>query len=300
MSKTIISQAFQQSLIHQKLSIVTSNFKEKIHLKGALGSSLSFTIANIFKSSKLPFLLIFDNKEEAAYHLNDLEVLLDDNEVLFYPGSYRRPYQIEETDNANVLLRAEVLNRINSQKKQALIVTYPEALFEKVLSRKALEKSTFKVAVGETLNLDFFNEVLFDYQFKRVDFVTEPGEFSVRGGIVDVFSFSHDEPYRVEFFGDEIDSIRTFDVESQLSIKPIKKLHIIPNIEHKLLNETRQSFLEYITSNTVVFCRNIPAFLAATDTLQDKASEAYGVLSPDLNHSRPEDLFCTSSNFKSQ
>ena len=300
MSKTIISQAFQQSLIHQKLIIVTSNFKEKIHLKGALGSSLSFTIANIFKSSKLPFLLIFDNKEEAAYHLNDLEVLLDDNEVLFYPGSYRRPYQIEETDNANVLLRAEVLNRINSQKKPALIVTYPEALFEKVLSRKALEKSTFKVAVGETLNLDFFNEVLFDYQFKRVDFVTEPGEFSVRGGIVDVFSFSHDEPYRVEFFGDEIDSIRTFDVESQLSIKPIKKLHIIPNIEHKLLNETRQSFLEYITSNTVVFCRNIPAFLAATDTLQDKASEAYGVLSPDLNHSRPEDLFCTSSNFKSQ
>ena len=300
MSKTIISQAFQQSLIHQKLSIVTSNLKEKIHLKGALGSSLCFTIANIFKSSKLPFLLIFDNKEEAAYHLNDLEVLLDDNEVLFYPGSYRRPYQIEETDNANVLLRAEVLNRINSQKKPALIVTYPEALFEKVLSRKALEKSTFKVAVGETLNLDFFNEVLFDYQFKRVDFVTEPGEFSVRGGIVDVFSFSHDEPYRVEFFGDEIDSIRTFDVESQLSIKPIKKLHIIPNIEHKLLNETRQSFLEYITSNTVVFCRNIPAFLAATDTLQDKASEAYGVLSPDLNHSRPEDLFCTSSNFKSQ
>jgi len=300
LSKTIISQAFQQSLIHQKLSIVTSNLKEKIHLKGALGSSLCFTIANIFKSSKLPFLLIFDNKEEAAYHLNDLEVLLDDNEVLFYPGSYRRPYQIEETDNANVLLRAEVLNRINSQKKPALIVTYPEALFEKVLSRKALEKSTFKVAVGETLNLDFFNEVLFDYQFKRVDFVIEPGEFSVRGGIVDVFSFSHDEPYRVEFFGDEIDSIRTFDVESQLSIKPIKKLHIIPNIEHKLLNETRQSFLEYITSNTVVFCRNIPAFLAATDTLQDKASEAYGVLSPDLNHSRPEDLFCTSSNFKSQ
>ncbi|MDC1472131.1 transcription-repair coupling factor [Flavobacteriaceae bacterium] len=300
MSKTIISQVFQQSLIHQNLSTVISKPQEKIHLKGALGSSLSFTIANIFKTSKLPFLLIFDNKEEAAYHLNDLEVLLNDNEVLFYPGSYRRPYQIEETDNANVLLRAEVLNRINSQKKPALIVTYPEALFEKVLSRKALEKSTFKVAVGETLNLDFFNEVLFDYQFKRVDFVTEPGEFSVRGGIVDVFSFSHDEPYRVEFFGDEIDSIRTFDVESQLSIKPIKKLHIIPNIEHKLLNETRQSFLEYITSNTIVFCRDIPAFLAATDTLQDKAVEAYGALSPDLNHSRPEDLFCTSSNFKSQ
>ena len=132
--------------------------------------------------------------------------------------------------------------------------------------------------MGEELSLDFFNEVLFEYQFKRVDFVTEPGEFSVRGGIVDVFSFSHDEPYRIEFFGDEVDSIRTFDIESQLSIKSIKKLQIIPNIEHKLLNETRQGFLEYISSNTVVFTKNIPTFLDATDTLQEKASEAYDQL----------------------
>jgi len=300
LSKTILSQKFQQSLIHQKLSSFLSEPKQKVHLKGVLGSSLSFTIASVFKSTNKPFLLIFENKEEAAYYLNDLEVLLDEKEVFFYPGSYRRPYQVEETDNANVLLRAEVLSRINSQKKPALIVTYPEALFEKVLSRKELEKSTFKVVAGEALNLDFFNEVLFEYQFKRVDFVTEPGEFSVRGGIVDVFSFSHDKPYRIEFFGDEVDSIRTFDIESQLSIKPIQKLQIIPNIEHKLLNETRQGFLEYTASKTVVFAKNIPAFLATTDTLQEKATEAYNMLSTDINHSRPEDLFCVSAEFKSQ
>jgi len=300
LSKTILSQKFQQSLIHQKLSSLLSEPKQKVHLKGVLGSSLSFTIASVFKSTNKPFLLIFENKEEAAYYLNDLEVLLDEKEVFFYPGSYRRPYQVEETDNANVLLRAEVLSRINSQKKPALIVTYPEALFEKVLSRKELEKSTFKVVAGEALNLDFFNEVLFEYQFKRVDFVTEPGEFSVRGGIVDVFSFSHDKPYRIEFFGDEVDSIRTFDIESQLSIKPIQKLQIIPNIEHKLLNETRQGFLEYTASKTVVFAKNIPAFLATTDTLQEKATEAYNMLSTDINHSRPEDLFCVSAEFKSQ
>jgi transcription-repair coupling factor (superfamily II helicase) len=300
LSKTILSQKFKQSLIHQKLSDFISNSKEKLHFKGALGSSLTFSISTIFKSSERPFLLLFDTKEEAAYYLNDFEMLLDEKEVLFYPGSYRRPYQIEETDNANVLLRAEVLGRINSQKKPALIVTYPEALFEKVVSRKQLEKSTFKLAVGETLNLDFFNEVLFEYQFSRVDFVTGPGEFSVRGGIVDVFSFSNDEPYRIEFFGDEVDSIRTFDVESQLSIKPVKKIQIIPNIEHKLLNETRQSFLEYISSNTVVFAKDISAFLAATDALQEKAIEAYSELSSAINHSRPEDLFCTSTNFKSQ
>ena len=300
MSKALLSQKFKQSLIHQKLSDFISNSKEKLHFKGALGSSLTFSIATIFKSSDRPFLLIFDTKEEAAYYLNDFEMLLDDKEVLFYPGSYRRPYKIEETDNANVLLRAEVLSRINSQKKPALIVTYPEALFEKVVSRKQLEKSTFKLAVGDTLSLDFFNEVLFEYQFSRVDFVTDPGEFSVRGGIVDVFSFSNDEPYRIEFFGDEVDSIRTFDVESQLSINILKKIQILPNIEHKLLNETRQSFLEYISVNTVIFAKDIPSFLATTDALQQKAIEAYGELSSAINHSRPEDLFCKSADFKLQ
>ena len=300
MSKTIISQKFKQSLIHQKLSDFISNSKEKLHLKGALGSSLTFSVATIFKSSDRPFLLIFDSKEEAAYYLNDFEMLLDDKEVLFYPGSYRRPYQIEETDNANVLLRAEVLSRIISQKKPALIVTYPQALFEKVVSRKQLEQSTFKVAVGDIISLDFFNEILFEYQFSRVDFVTDPGEFSVRGGIVDVFSFSHDEPYRIEFFGDEVDTIRTFDVESQLSIKTLKKIHILPNIEHKSINETRQSFLEYISANTVIFAKDIPSFLATTDALQQKAIVAYSSLSSSINHSLPEDLFCTSANFKSQ
>ena len=152
-------------MIHQKLSNFISSSQKNIHLKGALGSALTFTVAESFKTSEVPFLLLFDTKEEAAYYLNDFEMLLDDKQVLFYPASYRRPYQIEDTDNANVLLRAEVLSRINSQKKPALVVSYPEALFEKVLSRKQLEKSTFKLAVGETLSLDFFNEVLFEYQF---------------------------------------------------------------------------------------------------------------------------------------
>ena len=300
MSKKILSQKFKQSLIHQKLGNLLSNSKDKLHLKGALGSSLTFSISTFFKSSDRPFLLIFDTKEEAAYYLNDFEMLLDEKEVLFYPGSYRRPYQVEETDNANVLLRAEVLSRINSQKKPALIVTYPEALFEKVVSRKQLEKSTFKVTVGETLNLDFFNEVLFEYQFSRVDFVTDPGQFSVRGGIVDVFSFSHDEPYRIEFFGDEVDSIRTFDVESQLSIKTLKKIQILPNIEHKLIHESRQSFLEYISTNTVVFVKNISAFLAKTDFLHQRAAEVYSELSLEINHTRPENLFCSSASIKTQ
>ena len=150
----------------------------KVHLKGLSGSSLSFIIAESFRKQELPFLLVLNDKEEAAYYLNDLEELLGQQDVLFYPGSYRRPYEIEETDNANVLLRAEVLNRINSRKKPALIVSYPDALFEKVVTRRELEKNTLKVGMGDMITLDFLNEVLFEYHFKRVDFVTEPGEFS--------------------------------------------------------------------------------------------------------------------------
>ncbi|MDX1762061.1 MAG: transcription-repair coupling factor, partial [Christiangramia sp.] len=209
MSTSLIAQKFAQSPQQQELrNAIAASEKNhsNIHLKGLVGSALSFVVADAFKESEHPFLMVFNDKEEAAYYLNDLEQLVGEKNVLFYPGSYRRPYQIEETDNANVLLRAEVLNRINSRKKPALIVTYPDALFEKVVTRKELDRSTLKIAVGDELSIDFVNEVLFEYQFKRVDFVTEPGEFSVRGGIIDVFSFSHDEPYRIEFFGDEVDS----------------------------------------------------------------------------------------------
>ena len=200
-------QTYAQSLQTQKLQNTIAKFQSKTHIRGLVGSSFSFVISNGFKQVEKSFLLIFNDKEEAAFYLNDLEQLCDEKNVLFYPGSYRRPYQIEETDNANVLLRAEVLNRINSQKKPAIIVTYPDALFEKVVTRKELERNTLKIVLNDSLSIDFINEVLFEYQFKRVDFVTEPGEFSVRGGIVDVFSFSHNEPYRIEFFGDEIDSL---------------------------------------------------------------------------------------------
>ncbi len=261
-------------------------------MQNLVGSSLSFVISETFKKAEKPFLLIFNDKEEAAYHLNDLEQLLGDNNVLFYPGSYRRPYQIEETDNANVLLRSEVLNRINSRKKPAVIVTYPTALFEKVVTKKELDKNTLKVTVGENLSLDFVNEVLFEYKFKRVDFVTEPGDFSVRGGIIDVFSFSNDEPYRIEFFGDEIDSIRTFDVETQLSTEKLKKVSIMPNVENKTLQENRESFLKYIPSKTIVFTKNIDLLKGNLDKFYEKSNEAFEKLSKEIKHAKPSELFC--------
>ncbi|MCG9971284.1 transcription-repair coupling factor [Christiangramia crocea] len=303
MSINLIAKSFAQSPLQQELQNAISNSEnltEKSHLKGLVGSALSFVISNAFKESDRPFLLIFNDKEEAAYYLNDLEQLVGEKNVLFYPGSYRRPYQIEETDNANVLLRAEVLNRINSRKKPAIIVTYPDALFEKVVTRKELDRSTLKITIGDELSIDFVNEVLFEYQFKRVDFVTEPGEFSVRGGIIDVFSFSHDEPYRIEFFGDEVDSIRTFDVETQLSTDKKKKISVMPNVENKHLDEVRESFLKYISAKTVVFIKNLDLLSAQADKLFQKAEEAFKELSEDVKHSEPKELFCNAELLKKQ
>ena len=268
-----------------------------MHLSGLLGSALSFVMRSLFKKSELPFLIVVNNKEEAAYYLNDLEQMIGEQDVLFYPGSFRRPYQIEDTDNANVLLRAEVLNRINSRKKPAVIVTYPEALFEKVVTRKELDKNTLKVTVGDKISIDFINEVLFEYEFKRVDFITEPGEFSVRGGIVDVFSFSNDNPYRIEFFGDEVESIRSFDVATQLSILQQKKITIIPNVENKVFQENRESFLDYISEKTVIVIQNTEDFLLQLDKQFGKAEEAFAKLSQEIKRSSPEQLFLNQAEF---
>ena len=300
MSKQSIVDQYQKSENISQIIKALQQDKTSLQLKDLVGSSLSFVIAETFKKTDRPYLLIFDNKEEAAYYLNDLEQLLGAKNVLFYPSSYRRPYQIEETDNANVLLRSEVLNRINSRKKPAVIITYPTALFEKVVTKKELEKNTLKVTVGENLSLDFVNEILFEYKFKRVDFVTEPGDFSVRGGIIDVFSFSNDEPYRIEFFGDEIDSIRTFDVATQLSKEKLKKIAIIPNIENKTLKESRESFLKYISDKTIVFSKNNDLLTGSLDLFFKKAEEAFDNLSEEIKHAKPVDLFCGGAFIKKQ
>ena len=216
----------------------------------------------------------------------------------FIPEAIEDPIKLRRLTMLMCSFSAEVLNRINSRKKPAVIVTYPDALFEKVVTRKELDKNTLKIKLEDTLSLDFLNEVLFEYQFKRVDFVTEPGEFSVRGGIVDVFSFSHDEPYRIEFFGDEVDSIRTFDVETQLSLEKVKKITIIPNVENKFLQETRESFLKYIASKTIIFSKKLDLVYHRIDSNFEKAKENFAKLSSEVKHAEPKELFVDSDLLK--
>jgi len=238
-------------------SVLGRALPSRLQLKGLAGSAASFIAASVIKSGEQSHLFILPDKELAAYFLNDLENLLgetrDDGEtatsipVVFFPASYRKPYHVEETDNANVLLRAEVLDRIRREKRVA-VVTYPGALSEMVVTRQLLEKNTLRLQRGEKVSIAFITELLHTYGFEHVDYVYEAGQYAVRGGIVDVFSFAHENPYRLEFFGDEVESIRSFDALTQLSLKNIDFLTIIPNVQGKILSESRESFLSYFSS----------------------------------------------------
>lgn len=197
----------------------------RIQVRGLAGSAGAFIASSIAKQAEFSQLFILPDKETAAYFLNDLEGLLGETDeggnerqhlpILFFPASYRKPYQVEDTDNANVLLRAEVLDRIRREKKVA-VVTYPGALSEKVVTRQLLEKNTLNLNRGEKISIAFVTDLLLEYGFERSDYVYGAGQYAVRGGIVDVFSFANEHPYRIEFFGDDVESIRTFDPLTQL------------------------------------------------------------------------------------
>ena len=262
---------------------------------GLIGSKHSFLVKSLFEQHNETTLWILNNKEEAAYFLNDLEVLLP-NLPLFFPSSYRRPYNIEETDNANVLLRAETLQKLKELPKQ-LVVTYPEALFEQVLTPKELQRKTLNISKGDELSIDFVNETLFEFGFSRVDFVAEPGEFAVRGGILDVYSFSHDEPFRIEFFGDEIDTIRTFDVTSQRSIALLEEIKVLANIEQKEEKEVRQPLLSFVSENTLICTQNESIITAELDALFDFANKAFENLSGEIKRLPPKELFIDGEMF---
>ena len=291
MSKELLLSSFLEGKPYHQLSEYIKG-KTSCFAENLVGSSLSFVLFDIFKRTGQTLLFVEDDKEQAAYLLNDLELLLGQEQVLFFPSSYRRPYQTEETDNANVLLRAEVLSQL--QQGARVVVSYSEALFEKVLTRQQLDKNTLTLKRGEHLSLDTLNETLFEYQFQRVDFVSEPGEFSVRGGIVDVFSFSNDTPYRIEFFSDVVESIRTFDVETQLSLQQVSSVVIIPNIESKVAGEQRTSFLSLLPEETLIFVQDFELFAPKWEKMYQKAQEAFATLKGEIAHLPPEELFCNA------
>ncbi len=272
----------------------------KIHWKGLSFSAKSICASQLAKQVPGNHLFVLSDKEEAAYFLNDLENLFpDEKHILFFPASYRTPYQFEETDNANVVLRSEVLEKIN-RGKNAWIVTYPKALFEKIPTQKKLVENTMKVQKGHTYSLDFMNELLLEYNFERVDFVYEPGQFAIRGGILDVFSFSNDQPFRVEFFGDEVDSIRTFDPVDQLSITTHDFFNIVPNIQRHLIHEEAGSILEFSGKETTVWISSNQLITGVLSKEYEKAIKIYEELNHTVKHTIPADLYTHKTEWNEQ
>lgn len=270
----------------------------KIHWQGLVGSSRSICSSLVAKQSPGNHLFILEDKEKAAYFLNDLQGLYPkDATVLFYPASYRVPYELEKTDNANVVSRAEVLEKISTT-KNTWVVTYPKALFERIPSEKNLTKSTLKLEVGKSYSIDFINETLLELEFDRVDFVYEPGQFSIRGGIVDVFSYANDQPFRIEFFGDDVESVRTFDASTQLSIKEHQFFHIVPNVQGGLMKEENVSFLDFIGNTTTVWLSSYDQTLNALEVEYKKAVKIYDGLNSEVQHTIPSKLFYHPEDFK--
>ncbi len=243
---------------------------EKSQIEGLHGSLGAVLAAAQYKKQAYNGLFILGEREDAAYFFSDLKHLIGDENVAYFPASYKRLFEFQEIENANVLQRAELINKLNQGAENMLIVTYSEALAEKVINKQSLVANTLKLRTGEELDMGFVTELLVSYDFEKTDFVYEPGQFSVRGGIVDIFSYASDKPVRIELFGDEIDGIRYFDPETQLSIQSLEEVTIIPDVEHKLKNEKREPFFDFLSDNTQIWIKDLNFTLERTAESFDK------------------------------
>ena len=269
---------YKSDIICQSLSeLLKPNRGVRVHLNGLSGSLdavVSATLSNLNKRHSQLFIL--HDREEAAYFQNDLQSLIPKKEIYFFPTSYKRPYEFEEIDNANVLQRTELINRLNTRNVEGiLIVTYPEALCEKVVNKNVLKNATLKLEIGNEIDVDDLMSNLVELDFIKEDFVYEAGQFAMRGGIVDIFSYAYELPYRIELFGNEIESIRTFDPQSQLSMENVKSIGIIPNLQTRFHDVTRQSFLNFIPKNTKIWLKDVRLTIDTIDNYLEKANNSF-------------------------
>ena len=251
----------------------------RVRLEGLVGAQESFVLSATYLLSPKVYIYIAIDKEEAAYLQNTLEAIHDASDVLFFPDSFKRPMQFEEMNNSNVLQRTEVVNKLRMKSsKPPIVVSYPEALFEKVVDPAILEANKIVITKDERLDIDTMIEILVDYGFVRTDFVYEPGQFSIRGGIIDIFSYGNEWPYRIELFDDEVESIRTFNPTNQLSVQNIATVSIIPNINVKFTQNQKVPLFDVLDANSVVWVKDFDVLLDKLQICFDKCEEFAKVL----------------------
>lgn len=245
---------------------------QKAALKNILGAAVGVYITHSFlKNTDNTFLILCDDEEKASYLYADLNNLIENKEVLLLPHSYKKPFKVSDTDNNSVLKRAEVISRLSAHPQGTIVVTYPAALCELVIGGKAYANNVFNVKVGDPFDLDFLMEMLAEHDFERVDFVYEPGQYAIRGGIIDVFSFANDLPYRIELDGDKVESIRHFEPEDQLSVKKVMYTTIVPNIQSEVIATEKVSIFSYFPQDTVVWVHDAQF---AAETIEDGLAKA--------------------------
>ena len=263
----------------------------RLQIVGMTGAQDSFVLSGTYLANPQHHLYIAADKEEAAYLQNNIAALLEKKGIHFFPDSFKRPMDFEHLNSANVLQRTETINKISNIKSIGeIIVTYPEALFEKVVSPKVLNEKQISIVKDEKLDVDFLVELFVEYGFERVDFVYEPGQFSIRGGIVDIFSYGNEYPYRVELFDDEIESIRTFDPLTQLSVKKIARVSIIPNINTKFTQKQKTSLFKVLPENTVIWIKDLDMLIGRLEMCLEEA-EKFGKTVSSLDEGDLAEIF---------
>ena len=263
-----------------------------IFLEGLMASSVPMVFSSLYpvieskQENKFTFLFILGGAEEAGYFYHDLTQVLGEEKVLFFPSSFRRSVKYAQRDSANEILRTEVLSRLAASDMSLFVVSYPEAVSELVVSRKNLDERTLELHVGENVDIAFIEETLRTYGFTQQDYVYEPGQFAVRGSIVDVFSFSSEYPYRIDFFGDDVDTIRTFEVQTQLSIEKKDRIEIVPELNEQ--KGDKVSFTEFLPEDTVIAVRD---FMYVHDSIENVYQEGFSrhALSEQLEDANEEE-----------
>jgi len=303
-TRTLLHIYKQNPPVEKVAKLLSSADSVRIHLNGLSGSSFALIAAAILSSINKTQLFILNDKETAAYFYNDLENLfeeqsssLDKKRILFFPSSFKKLQLYNEPDKANILSRTEVLSRICADHNHPVIVTYPESLLEKVMNRNQLASNSMKLKQGEKVSLVFLTELLSEYGFEYTDFVVEPGTFSVRGGIVDLFSYTNDLPYRIEFSGDEIGSIRTFDYENQLSVDKLEQISILPDLQKIQTEEKPVSILSFLPTDCMIWIND---FSFIIDKLNSEFAKLQNLNDSDDtigNHFNPGNYYSNGDSF---
>jgi transcription-repair coupling factor (superfamily II helicase) len=251
-------QKYRQSAQVQQLCASLSESQARVRLEGLKGTQRAFVLAATAESMPSLQVAVCETKDEAAYLFNDLTGMLGESRAWFFPDSFKRPTFFDTLNPTQVLQRSETVNKLTSARGNGhVLITYPEAIFERVVKPSVLKQDSIMIAVGESLDVETSIEILIGYGFVRADFVYEPGQFSIRGGIVDLFSYGNDLPYRIELFDDEVESIRTFDPLTQMSKEKLTTVSIIPNLNTRFRQDQKAPVFQILPDDTVLWINDI-------------------------------------------